>query len=70
VLAPPLTVEESVPGVVDAIATQAGKTGIRFLAYRGPFLGESRSDRLVKLTSQQWGEATSKNGSASPTEVG
>ena len=31
----PLGVEDSVPGVVDAIASQAGRTGIRFLDYRG-----------------------------------
>ena len=31
----PLGVEDSVPGIVDSIAGQAERTGIRFLDYRG-----------------------------------
>jgi len=31
----PLGVEDSVPGIGDAIASQAGRIGIRFLDYRG-----------------------------------
>ena len=31
----PLKVEDSVPGIVDAIASQAGRVDVRFLDYRG-----------------------------------
>jgi hypothetical protein len=31
----PLGVEDSVPGIVDAIANKAERTGIRFLDYQG-----------------------------------
>jgi NAD(P)-dependent dehydrogenase (short-subunit alcohol dehydrogenase family) len=31
----PLAVEESIPGVVDAVAAAAGKPGVRFVDYRG-----------------------------------
>ncbi len=31
----PLGVEDSVPGIADAIASQAGRVGIRFLDCRG-----------------------------------
>ena len=40
----PLEIADSIPGVIDAIAGQAGKSGLRFLDYKAArFVGEARS---------------------------